>query len=468
LLDDAMVRAFAQAAGRACANATGSGNGIGILCLEGRTEPERETFMTALRLLATALCFLTSTTVFAADLPRAKPEEVGMSSERLARIGEVLKADIAAGRIPGAVIAIARHGRLVVLDAYGWRDKAAGVAMTTDTIFNIASMTKPMTTVGGLMLYERGQLLIGDPLSKYFPKFASMRVAARDANGEPTTETTVPADRLITIQDLMRHTSGLIYGGRGNTPVHKMYPAGSGDASREYDGAAFIDKLASAPLLYQPATVWDYGFGLDVLGLTIEKISGQTLGQYLKTNLFTPLGMNDTGFAVSAEQAARYAKPLPTDPDTGKPQSRSPELTQPLKFECGGGCAASTASDYLRFAMMLMNRGRNGEASLLGPRTVAYMLSDQLGPNIKNLIGNADPTRADYGFGLGLAVRTTPGVIKMMGSVGQFSWPGASGTDWWADPKEELAVVYMSAAPGPARWHYRQKINALVYQAIVD
>jgi CubicO group peptidase (beta-lactamase class C family) len=424
--------------------------------------------MTALRLLATALCFLTSTTVFAADLPRAKPEEVGMSSERLARIGEVLKADIAAGRIPGAVIAIARHGRLVVLDAYGWRDKAAGVAMTTDTIFNIASMTKPMTTVGGLMLYERGQLLIGDPLSKYFPKFASMRVAARDANGEPTTETTVPADRLITIQDLMRHTSGLIYGGRGNTPVHKMYPAGSGDASREYDGAAFIDKLASAPLLYQPATVWDYGFGLDVLGLTIEKISGQTLGQYLKTNLFTPLGMNDTGFAVSAEQAARYAKPLPTDPDTGKPQSRSPELTQPLKFECGGGCAASTASDYLRFAMMLMNRGRNGEASLLGPRTVAYMLSDQLGPNIKNLIGNADPTRADYGFGLGLAVRTTPGVIKMMGSVGQFSWPGASGTDWWADPKEELAVVYMSAAPGPARWHYRQKINALVYQAIVD
>jgi CubicO group peptidase (beta-lactamase class C family) len=419
------------------------------------------------RLLASAFCFLASSAVFAADMPRAKPEEVGMSSERLARIGEVLKADIAAGRIPGAVIAIARHGKLVALDAYGWRDKAAGVAMTTDTIFNIASMTKPMTTVGGLMLYERGQLLIGDPLSKYFPKFANMRVATRDANGEPTTET-VPADRQIMIQDLMRHTSGLVYGGRGATLVHKMYPAGSGDASREYDGAAFIDKLASASLLYQPATVWDYGFGLDVLGLTIEKISGQTLGQYLKTNLFTPLGMTDTGFSVSAEQAARYAKPLPTDPDTGKAQNRSPELTQPLKFECGGGCAASTASDYLRFAMMLMNEGRAGEARLLGPRTVAYMLSDQLGPNIKNLIGNADPTRADYGFGLGLAVRTTPGVIKMMGSVGQFSWPGASGTDWWADPKQELAVVYMSAAPGPVRWHYRQEINALVYQAIID
>jgi CubicO group peptidase (beta-lactamase class C family) len=423
--------------------------------------------MIRLRYLATALCLLASSAAFAADLPRAKPEEVGMSSERLARISEVLKTDIAAGRIPGAVIAIARHGRLVMLDAYGWRDKAAGVAMTTDTIFNIASMTKPMTTVGALMLYERGQLLIGDPLSKYFPKFANMRVAVRDASGEPTTET-MPAIRPIAIQDLMRHTSGIIYGGRGNTLVHKMYPAGSADAAREYDGAAFIDKLSSLPLLYQPATVWDYGFGLDLLGLTIEQISGESLGQYLKANLLMPLGMNDTGFSVSADQAARYAKPLPSDPDTGKPQSRSPELTQPIKFECGGGCAASTASDYLRFAMMLMNEGRSGEARLLGPRTVAYMLSDQLGANIKNLIGNADPTRADYGFGLGLAVRTTPGVVKMMGSVGQFTWPGASGTDWWVDPKEELAVVYMSAAPGPLRWHYRQTINALVYQAIVE
>lgn len=424
--------------------------------------------MTAIKLLAATFCLLASSAAFAQDpLPRARPEEVGLSSERLARIGATLKADIAAGRIPGAVIAIARHGKLVMLDAYGWRDKSAGIAMTTDTIFNIASMTKPMTTVGALMLYEQGKLLIDDPLSRYFPKFSAMRVAARDANGEPTADT-VPAIRQITIQDLMRHTSGLIYGGRGNTLVHKMYPAGSGDAARDYDGAAFMDRLASLPLLYQPATVWDYGFGLDVLGLTIEKISGQPLGQYLQASLFAPLGMTDTGFSISADKAARYARPLPTDPDTGKPQMRNPELTQPLKFECGGGCAASTASDYLRFAMMLMNGGRSGKSRLLGRKTVDYMLSDQLGTNIKNLVGNADPTRADYGFGLGLAVRTTPGVVRMMGSVGQFSWPGASGTDWWVDPKEELAVVYLSAAPGPIRWHYRQKINALVYQAIVD
>ncbi|HVX77990.1 MAG TPA: serine hydrolase domain-containing protein [Bradyrhizobium sp.] len=424
--------------------------------------------MTILRTAIAALCLLTSSAALAEDpLPRAKPEDVGMSSERLARIGTTLNADIEAGRIPGAVIAIARHGKLVMFDAYGWRDKAANIPMTTDTIFDIASMTKPMTTVGLLMLYEQGKVLIDDPLSKYFPKFANMRVAARDANGEPTTDT-VPANRRITIQDLLRHTSGLIYGGRGTTLVHKMYPAGSAAAAQEYDGTAFLDKLSSATLLYQPATVWDYGFGLDITGLLIEKITNQTLGQYLQANLFAPLGMTDTGFSISADKAARYARPLPIDPETGKPQARSPELTHPLKFECGGGCAASTATDYLRFAMMLMNHGRAGETQLLGRKTVDYMLSDQLGPNIKNLIGNADPTRADYGFGLGLAVRTTPGVVRMMGSVGQFSWPGASGTDWWVDPKEELAVVYLSAAPGPLRWHYRQLINALVYQAIIE
>ena len=424
--------------------------------------------MARMEKFAAALCLVASTTAFAQDpLPRAKPEEAGFSSERLSRIGATIKADVDAGRIPGAVIAIARHGKLVMFDAYGYRDKAANAPMTTDTIFNIASMTKPMTAVGALMLYEQGKLLINDPIAKYFPKFADLRVAARDANGEPTAET-VPAKNPITIQDLMRHTSGIIYGGRGNTLVHKMYPAGSSDAARDYDGSAFMEKLASLPLLHQPATVWDYGFGLEVLGLTIEKITGQSLGQYLQANLFSPLGMTDTGFFISADKAARYAKPLPADPDSGKPQARSPELTQALKFECGGGCAASTASDYLRFATMLMNGGQLAEARLLGPRTVSYMLSDQLGPGIKNLVGNADPTRADYGFGLGLAVRTTPGIVRMMGSVGQFSWPGASGTDWWVDPKEELVVVYLSAAPGPIRWHYRQKTNALVYQAMIE
>jgi CubicO group peptidase (beta-lactamase class C family) len=396
----------------------------------------------------------------------AKPEAVGMSSERLDRIKPILLADIEKGLTPGAVLAIARHGKLVLFEAYGWRDKQANVAMTKDTIFNIASMTKPMTTVGALMLYEQGRLLMDEPLAKYFPQFAKQAVAARDAQGAPTLET-VPVQRAITLQDLMRHTSGIIYGGRGTTVVHKLYPGGSADAAK-MTGDDFIEKLASLPLLHQPGNVWDYGFGLDITGLLIEQQTHMTLGAFLQQTLFEPLGMNDTGFFIPPEKADRYAKPLPKDPLTGEAQKIAPVLTNKLGFECGGGCAASTAGDYLRFAMMLMNHGRAGKTQILSLKTVDFMLSNQLKPDVVNLIANADPTHADYGFGLGLAVRTTPGIVHMLGSVGQISWPGASGTDWWVDPKEELAVVYMSAAPGPIRWYYRQKINALVYQAIIE
>ena len=401
-----------------------------------------------------------------APLPFAKPETVGMSPERLARIGAVLKADIAAGRIPGAVIAIARHGKLVAFDAYGWRDKAAGVPMTTDTIFNIASMTKPMTTVGLLMLYEQGRVLMDDPLSKYYPKFANSRVAIHGADGEPTLQTE-PARRAITIQDLLRHTSGLIYGNRGTTVIHKLYPASSGDDGG-MTGDQFLDRLSGLPLLWQPGSTWDYGFGLDITGLLEEKLTGQRLGDYLKAHLFTPLGMKDTGFYVPPEKVARYAKPFPADPDSGAAQVHTPELTKPLPFDCGGGCAGSTAGDYLRFAEMLLHKGAYPGGRILGRPTAEYMLSNQLPPETKNLVGNADPTKADYGFGLGLAVKTQTGVTRMMGSAGSFSWPGASGTDWWVDPKEDLVVVYLAAAPGPIRWHYRQKINALVYQALND
>jgi CubicO group peptidase (beta-lactamase class C family) len=274
----------------------------------------------------------------------------------------------------------------------------------------------------------------------------------------------VPVARKITIQDLLRHTSGLIYGGRGTTAVHKLYPAGSTQAATDMTGAEFLDHLASLPLLWQPGTVWDYGFGLDITGLVIERISGEPLGRYLENELWKPLGMVDTGFAVPADKMSRVAKPLDRDPASGQPQEAS---ERPLRFECGGGCAVSTAMDYLRFASMLLNKGQYGHR-ILGRKTVEYMLSNQLGPDVKNLIGNADPTRADYGFGLGLAVRTTPGIVRLLGSVGDFSWPGATGTNWWADPTEDLVVVWMAATPGPMRWKYRQMINALVYQAIVD
>jgi CubicO group peptidase (beta-lactamase class C family) len=425
--------------------------------------------MTIKRVITTLLITLpiTNALLLAEELPlpRGKAEEVGMSSVRLAQIGKKLNSDIEHGQIPGAVIAIARRGKVVYFEAFGYRDKVAGARMTTDTIFNIASMTKPMTAVAALQLYEQGRLLMDEPLAKYFPKFGAMKVAVMDPNKEKILNT-VPANRQITVQDLFRHTSGLIYGDRGTTAVHKLYPGGSNSATL-MSGGEFLDRLSGLPLLYQPGTVWDYGFGLDVLGLTVESITGQTLGQYLQDHVFKPLGMVDTHFLIPPDKASRYAKALPNDPITGQAQSLQ-LLTEPSKFDCGGGCAASTASDYLRFALMLLNKGTLGNTRILGRKTTEYMLSNQLGPDVKNLIGNADPTRADYGFGLGLAVRTTTGVVRLMGSVGDFSWPGASGTNWWADPQEQLVVVFMAHTPGPIRWHYRQAINALVYQAIID
>jgi CubicO group peptidase (beta-lactamase class C family) len=294
-----------------------------------------------------------------------------------------------------------------------------------------------------------------------------MEVAELDASGNTITGK-VPAKQPITLRHLMMHTSGLVYGGRGNTAVHKLYPAGSSAAGTTMTATEFMNELPTRPLLHQPGTVWDYGFGLDVLGQVVEKVSGKPLGRYFEENVWKPLGMIDTGFSIGPDRAARYAKPLSADPDTGSAQSNSPDLTQPLKFECGGGCLSSTASDYMRFALMLLNKGAYGESRVLGRKTAEYMLTNQLGPDVKNLMANADPTRADYGFGLGLSVRTEAGRGRVMGSVGDFSWPGASGTNWWADPKEELAVVFMAHSPGTIRWHYRQVINALVYQAIVD
>src|SRR5262245_59425977 len=220
-------------------------------------------------------------------LPRANAEDVGMSSERLAEIARVINADVDKGRLPGAVIAVARRGKLVYYEAFGFRDKQAGVAMTKDTIFNIASMTKPMVALAALQLQERGKLLVDDPLSKYFPQFAKMEVAELNAGGDAITAK-VAAKQPITLRHLMMHTSGLVYGGRGNTAVHKLYPGGSGVAGTQMSGGEFMDALAKLPLLNHPGAVWDYGFGLDLLGQVVEKVSGQTLGQYFDANILKP------------------------------------------------------------------------------------------------------------------------------------------------------------------------------------
>jgi len=421
-----------------------------------------------MRSVVFASAFFVTFVAWAADpLPRAKPESVGMSSERLARIGEALRADVEKGRLPGAVVAVARKGKIVYYQSFGYLDKDAGTKMHNDAIFSIASMTKPIVAVGALTLFERGQLQIDEPLATHLPQFSKMQVAVlKSADGGAGFDT-VAAQRQVTIQDLMRHTSGIIYGGRGATPVHKLYPASSSSAGTGMTGKEFVDKLGALPLLHQPGSTWDYGFGLDVLGVVIEKVSGQPLGQYLEAQVFKPLGMKDTAFAVPPEKAKRYAKAFANDPDTGKPQFVL-DLTKPLKFECGGGCAASTAGDYIRFAQMLLDGGKLEGKRVLSRKTVEYMLSNQLAPGTVNLIANADPTSADMGFGLGVAVRTTPGIVRKVGSVGEFSWNGAYGTSWWADPKEQLAVVFMAQTPGPIRWHYRYLVNALVEQAIVD
>ncbi|HEY1935146.1 MAG TPA: serine hydrolase domain-containing protein [Acetobacteraceae bacterium] len=400
-------------------------------------------------------------------LPHVEPEAVGMSSARLGRIIPALNAQIEAGQLPGAVIAVARHGHLVMHEAVGHLGPDRRTPMPRDALFAIASMTKPITGVAGLLLWEEGRLGLADPVERFLPQLGDRRVAVlteRVRAGQGPIET-VPAARSITMLDLMRHTSGLTYGGRGTTAVHAMYPASSNAAGATLDATALLDRLAAAPLLYQPGTVWDYGLSIDVIGLVVEALTGQRLGAFLEQRLFGPLGMADTHFRVPAEKAARLARPHPRDPDTGAAQS-VPDRTQALRFECGGGGLASTALDYLRFAQMLLGGGVLGDTRILGRKTVEAMRTNRMTPGIENRIAALDPNSAGYDFGLTVAVRARPSTL--MGSLGEFYWNGAYGTLWWADPAEDLAVVFMAQVPGEQRRRFRPMINSLVYQALVD
>lgn len=417
--------------------------------------------------LATVLSLLAALPAGAQGLPAAKPEEVGLSSERLARIGAILRNDVERGRVPGAVIMVARRGKLAYVEAVGFRDKATGAPMTPDAIFRIASMTKPMVSVAAMMLYEEGRLLLADPVSKYFPALGKLQVGIEkvDPVTGKTVFYTVPAEREMTVQDLLRHTSGLPYGARGTSRIHALYPASSSVTAREMTGTEFIDRLGKAVLLHQPGSNWEYGFSSDVLGRVVEVVSGKTLGQFLEERIWRPLRMPDTGFVVPADKHARLAAGFATDPDTGKPVTL-PDATTAPKFECGGGCAVSTAGDYIRFAQMLANRGTLDGARLLGRKTVEYMTSDHLGTAIGT--GTDYIPGAGYGFGLGFAVRRAAGVADLNGSAGDFNWGGAYGTYFWVDPKEELVVVSMTQAPGPIRVYYRHMIKSLALQAIAD
>jgi CubicO group peptidase (beta-lactamase class C family) len=323
-------------------------------------------------------------------------------------------------------------------------------------------MTKVMTVVAALTLVEEGKLALGSRLSEFYPQFAKMQVGVVDANGQIRTE---PARRPITIQDLMRHTSGITYGGRGTTPVHKLWPASSTAAAYSGTSDEFMDAISKLPLLYHPGTTWDYSLSIDALGAVVEKITGKPLGAVLEERVWSKVGMPDTSFDVLATKSARVAQLLPNDPVTGKPQPVR-LLSERPKFDCGGACAFSTAGDYLRFGQMLLNGGSIDGKRVLSPRTVRLMTSDHLGKEIKNNLPATSAWAGGYGFGLGVAVRIDPGGAATNGSVGDYSWNGANGTSYWADPKEQLVVVLMTASRGEVRRLYREKMAALVYGAM--
>jgi CubicO group peptidase (beta-lactamase class C family) len=395
-------------------------------------------------------------------IARVEPESVGLSSVRLRRLGEALRREVAAGQIPGAVMGLMRSGKLAHLEAVGYRDAAAGEPLMTDAIFSIASMTKPMTSTAVMLLVEEGRVLLADPVSHYLPPLAGLKVA--EAGGGVRAPARPP-----TIQDLLRHTSGLTYRERGTTPAHTRYPGSSLWAAERMAKDEVIAALAAAPLLFDPGTSWEYGFSTDVLGFVVEAVTGKPLGEVLKERVWRPLGMGDTGFALPAAKHPRYARALAKDPLTGSDAPAIHHATgREQRWESGGGGLVSTAADYLRFAEMLRAGGTLGSEKILSRGTLALMTADHLPASFANMIAEKmDPAAAGYGFGLGFAVRRQSGIAAMAGSTGDYYWSGVYGTYFWVDPQEELAVVFMAAAPGLIRLKYRQMARNLVYQALI-
>jgi CubicO group peptidase (beta-lactamase class C family) len=390
-------------------------------------------------------------------LPTARPEDVGLSSAALERLSRAINDRVASGHIPGAVALVARHGKVAYYESFGRRDPASDAPMTKDAIFRIYSMTKAIVSVGVMMLWEEGRLLLGDPIGKYLPPLAAVKVGVADGD----TLRQVDADRPITVQDLLRHTSGLTYEFRGTTPVHKAYVAAKVARLRQTN-EEHVAALGTLPLLYQPGTQWEYSRSTDVLGRLIEVISGQTLGAFLAERVWRPLGMSDAGFWIPANDQRRIAEALAKDPENGADVALL-DVKRPAIFESGGGGMVSTTMDYARFLAMMLGNGRLGDTHLLGRKTVELMTADHLG----TITGPPDLLPPGHGFGLGFAVRTSTGIAPFPGSVGTYYWGGAAGTTFWVDPAERLFAVMMIQAPGQ-REHYRVLFRDLVYAAVTD
>ena len=395
-------------------------------------------------------------------LPAVKPEAVGLSGERLGQLSTAIKSNIEKGLIPGATLLVARHGKIAWYEAMGTRDPDTRAPMTKDAIFRIYSMSKPITSVAVMMLVEEGKIALSDPISKYIPALGGLKVGVEKPGANGPTLELEPAKREITIQDLLRHTSGITYGFFGPGLVKKAYV----DAKLWDDypsNAEFVERLGKLPLLYQPGTTWDYSHSTDVLGRLVEVVSGRTFGEFLTARVFTPLGMPDTAFYVpDAAKQGRIAEPFPNDRSIGVgAELNDPRVIQ--KWESGGGGLVSTTMDYARFLQMLVNGGSLNGKRLLSPKTVAYMTADHMG-------GGAAPgplylPGAGFGFGLGFAVRTAAGVSPFPGSVGEYNWGGAAGTYFWVDPKEDLFVVYMMQSP-KQRVGVRALLKDMVYGAV--
>ncbi len=407
----------------------------------------------------------------AQGIPRAQsPEEVGFVASRLKRLSERIEEGVKNNELPGAVVLIARNGRIAHFESYGWRDKDAKVAMTNDTVFRIASMTKPIVSVATMILVEEGKLTLADPVSRYIPAFADTKVSVGKKNPDGTVEYSLePQARAMTVQDLMRHTSGLTYGAAGTNPVKQSY-MDMKVADRGQTNAEMADKLAKLALLYQPGTTWEYSMSTDLLGRVVEVASGQPLDKFIEERITRPLKMGDTGFEVGADKKARGARPMKEGPKNELPSI--PDVSEKFTWRSGGGGMVSTAADYARFLQMFANGGQLDGVRIISRKSIDLMTADALPPDVKmgadmwRFEALEPSARMGQGFGLGFAVRTDVGRNPLPGSVGDYYWGGAYGTYFWHDPRERMYVVFMMQSPA-ARLRYRYLMRDLVYQALI-
>jgi CubicO group peptidase (beta-lactamase class C family) len=390
------------------------------------------------------------------SLPHAKPEQIGLSSIRLQRMSDAFKREVDKGTLPGATVMVARRGQIGWFDAIGRQAPDASAPMAHDTIFRIFSMTKPIVSVGIMMLIEDGHFLLSDPVAKFIPEFADQKVGVEN-NGKLDL---VPLQRPMTVQDLLRHTSGITYDHTGNGLVQQLYQQ-SRLRSRKITNAEHAAMVAGLPLMCQPGAEWNYSRSTDILGRIIEVVSGKSLGAFLAERILAPLQMAETAFHTAEENAGRLAEPFAADPWTGDKVQLFNMLEKPV-MESGGGGLVSTTMDYARFSQMLLNGGTLDGNRIIGRKTLQLMASNHLGPDVK-VISPLMP--AGHGFGLGFAVRTEAGMAPFPGSLGEFFWSGMAGTFFWIDPKEDLFALFMMQGPGQ-RQYIRIMLRNLVAAAV--